>query len=215
MLLLMTRPLHRPFHPAGAAALATPHRLFATLLPRRHSNPPDYNVIGSGSSSSCRGGTTSRRCPQQQQFHYDNNNNQQKCYYHSTPHRRFGNKFPTIVTTFQALPLIHKLIKKNLHHMKIDTMTQVQHNSYRALTDGKDVNILSPPDTGKTLSFLLPFLNEKLKVHSIKKGIHCIFVTPDSHHASANYLFTSELLQLMGPNITVQSLYESYSTKDK
>jgi ATP-dependent RNA helicase MSS116, mitochondrial len=95
--------------------------------------------------------------------------------------------------------------------MKIDTMTQVQHDSYRALTDGKDVNILSPPDTGKTLAFLLPFLNEKLKVHSIKKGIHCVFLTPDSHHASANYLFASELLQLMGPNITVQSLYESYS----
>lgn len=95
--------------------------------------------------------------------------------------------------------------------MKIEKMTEVQQKAFRPIAEGMDVNIRSPPDTGKTLAFLLPFLNDKLSVHMIKKGIHCVFLTPDSNHATANFLFTSELLKLMGPNITVQAVYDSYS----
>jgi superfamily II DNA/RNA helicase len=187
--------MHRPFRSAAAATIAAaPHRRsFASWLIHHHHkgrySPSSHNDVEQHSGTGGGG-------PQTQRSHS----------YHSTAALHHA-----VVPTFQALPLIHKVIKKNLHHMKIETMTKVQHDSFYALTKGMDVNILSPPDTGKTLAFLLPFLNEKLKVQGIKKGIHCVFLTPDSHHASQNYLFASELLQLMGPNITVQSLYEQYS----
>lgn len=138
-------------------------------------------------------------------------NEQQEDSNHHRPYHSSGFIRKARTASFQELLMVHKLIKKNLAHMDIDTMTEVQHKAHRPITDGLDVNILAPEASGKTLAFLVPFLSEKLMVHMIKKGIHCVFLTPDSHNAAANYLFMSDMVQLMGPNITVQAVYDSYS----
>lgn len=108
--------------------------------------------------------------------------------------------------------LLDKLVKKNLRAMKVETMTQIQSEVYGHLDDARDIVAASPIGSGKTLAYLVPWVNRKLMDNKqLKKGIHMVVLTPTSHSAKMMYNEIDQFIALMGPNITMQAVYDSYS----
>jgi len=107
---------------------------------------------------------------------------------------------------------LHKLVKKNLAQMKVLQMTEIQSRIFPHVDANRDVTAVSPHGSGKTLAFLVPWVNRRLLDYKqIKKGIHLVILTPTSLHAKMLYNEIDAFLALMGPNITVQALYDSFS----
>lgn len=113
---------------------------------------------------------------------------------------------------FDTDVVLHKLVKKNLLHMKINTMTEIQSKMFDFVDAGQDVVAASPLGSGKTLAYLVPWVNRRLMDYQqLKKGIHMVVLTPTSQTAELLYREIDQFIQLMGPNITMQAVYDTYS----
>lgn len=75
------------------------------------------------------------------------------------------------------------MIKKTLQNLGIDALNEMQNEMLKATKDHREVVLLAPTGSGKTLGFLLPaFLNLKSSV----KGIQVLRLFPPE-----NWLFKS------------------------
>lgn len=66
-------------------------------------------------------------------------------------------------------------ISKILSNLGIDALNEMQESAYQTILTDKDVLLLAPTGSGKTLGFLLPILN-RLKPE--QSGVQCLILTP-------------------------------------
>jgi len=88
------------------------------------------------------------------------------------------------VPTFASLTNLHPSSLHALtHKFKISTMTEIQHKTFDAASQGRDVLGRARTGTGKTLAFLLPALESALGNYGRIAGPHGYQVTsPDDAH---------------------------------
>lgn len=67
-----------------------------------------------------------------------------------------------------------EIIQAALRDLKIDALNPMQEASLSANTEGKDIILLSPTGTGKTLAYVLPILMELKK----EKGVQTLILVP-------------------------------------
>ena len=100
---------------------------------------------------------------------------------------------------------IFMMIKKVLHNLQISSLNEMQHVAINTATD-KDVILLSPTGSGKTLGFLLPVLN------SLKQeiqGVQAIVIVPSRELA----LQIEQVFRTMGTGFKVNCCYGGHDTK--
>lgn len=98
------------------------------------------------------------------------------------------------------------MIKKTLQNLGIDALNEMQNEMLKATKDHREVVLLAPTGSGKTLGFLLPaFLNLKSSV----KGIQVLIIVPSRELA----IQIEQVFKLMGTGFKVNSFYGGHSSR--
>ena len=83
---------------------------------------------------------------------------------------------------FADLPRLHPVLRQNLAlNMKFDRTTEIQAKTWEPASQGRDVLGRARTGTGKTLSFLLPALQQLLEGPQLKQNkntIHMLVLSP-------------------------------------
>ena len=88
---------------------------------------------------------------------------------------------------FSSIPTLHPSSLHAIEHkMKLSTMTEIQHKTFEAASSGQDILGRARTGTGKTLAFLLPALENALRLgrvpgkfdRSSKGGIAILVISP-------------------------------------
>lgn len=97
------------------------------------------------------------------------------------------------------------MIKKALEKLKIEALNEMQHASLNT-EEGRDVILLSPTGSGKTLGFLLPLLN---KLDPGVSDIQVLIIVPSRELA----LQIEQVFKALGTGFKVSCTYGGHSTK--
>ncbi|MGZ3764351.1 MAG: DEAD/DEAH box helicase [Mucilaginibacter sp.] len=97
------------------------------------------------------------------------------------------------------------MVKKALENLKINELNAMQHASLNVV-DGRDVVLLSPTGSGKTLGFLLPIL--KLLNNEIQ-GVQALILVPSRELA----LQIEQVFRAIGSGFKVNCCYGGHDTK--
>lgn len=97
------------------------------------------------------------------------------------------------------------MIKTVLHNLKISSLNEMQHASINAAIE-RDIILLSPTGSGKTLGFLLPVLNS-LKPEI--QGVQALVIVPSRELA----LQIEQVFRAMGTGFKVNCCYGGHNTK--
>ncbi|MDB5136504.1 MAG: dbpA [Mucilaginibacter sp.] len=97
------------------------------------------------------------------------------------------------------------MIKKALENLKIEQLNEIQHASLNAPAD-RDVILLAPTGSGKTLGFLLPLI--KL-LNEDTKGVQALILVPSRELA----LQIEQVFKTMSSGFKVNCCYGGHSTK--
>lgn len=88
---------------------------------------------------------------------------------------------------FSSIPTLHPSSLHAIEHkMKLSTMTEIQHKTFEAASSGQDILGRARTGTGKTLAFLLPAVENALRLgrvpgkfdRSSKGGIAILVISP-------------------------------------
>jgi len=120
----------------------------------------------------------------------------------STPHLRKTRQLKT-ATFVHINKLI--MIKKALENLKIEKLNEIQHAALNAPVD-KDIILLAPTGSGKTLGFLLPLI--KLLSSDIKE-VQALILVPSRELA----LQIEQVFKTMSSGFKVNCCYGGHSTK--
>ena len=91
-------------------------------------------------------------------------------------------------------------IKDILARLAINSLNQMQESAYAGISEEKEILLLSPTGSGKTLGFLLPIL------HSLKKssnGVQCLVLVPSRELA----LQTEQVWKTMSTGFKANAFY--------
>ncbi len=98
------------------------------------------------------------------------------------------------------------MIKKTLQNLGIDALNEMQNAMLKATKDHREVVLLAPTGSGKTLGFLLPaFLNLKTSV----KGIQVLIIVPSRELA----IQIEQVFKQMGTGFKVNAFYGGHSSR--
>ncbi|MES2731607.1 MAG: DEAD/DEAH box helicase [Bacteroidota bacterium] len=97
-------------------------------------------------------------------------------------------------------------IQKVLEKLKITSLNDMQVASLEANTTGKDIVLLSPTGSGKTLGFLLPILQT---LDPAKPGVQALILAPSRELA----VQIDQVFRMMGTDFKVNCCYGGHSTK--
>jgi superfamily II DNA/RNA helicase len=98
------------------------------------------------------------------------------------------------------------MIEKILENLKIKVLNSMQLEAVEACKKGRDVVLLSPTGSGKTLGFLLPVLNF---LDNKKEGIQALVLVPSRELA----IQIEQVFRLMGTGFKVNCFYGGHDTK--
>lgn len=98
------------------------------------------------------------------------------------------------------------MLEKVLGNLKINSLNEMQESSVAAAAKGKDVVLLAPTGSGKTLGFLLPVL-KNLKPEN--KGVQALVLVPSRELA----LQIEQVFKQMGTGFKVNCCYGGHPVK--
>jgi ATP-independent RNA helicase DbpA len=98
------------------------------------------------------------------------------------------------------------MINTILANLKIEALNEMQLATLKASKENKDLVLLSPTGSGKTLGFLLPILNS---LDKSKKGIQALVIVPSRELA----IQIEQVFKQMGTGYKVSCFYGGHSTR--
>ncbi|WP_367865674.1 DEAD/DEAH box helicase [Pedobacter sp. WC2423] len=98
------------------------------------------------------------------------------------------------------------MVEKVLGNLKIDSLNEMQHAAIAATAKGKDVVLLAPTGSGKTLGFLLPVLKN---LDAATKGVQALILVPSRELA----LQIEQVFKQMGTGFKVNCCYGGHPVK--
>ncbi|KIO75718.1 helicase [Pedobacter lusitanus] len=98
------------------------------------------------------------------------------------------------------------MVEKVLGNLKITSLNEMQQASIAATDSGKDVVLLAPTGSGKTLGFLLPVLK---KLNTATKGVQALVLVPSRELA----LQIEQVFKQMGTGFKVNCCYGGHPVK--
>lgn len=98
------------------------------------------------------------------------------------------------------------MVEKILGNLKIASLNEMQQAAIAAADKGKDVVLLAPTGSGKTIGFLLPVLKNLLKD---VKGVQALILVPSRELA----LQIEQVFKLMGTGFKVNCCYGGHPVK--
>ena len=99
-------------------------------------------------------------------------------------------------------------IKKILQNLNIETLNPMQEATWEGDMDSKDLILLSPTGSGKTIAYLLPLLR---RLNPDEKGVQAIILVPSRELA----LQTESVFKSMGTDYKIMSCYGGRPTMDE
>lgn len=98
------------------------------------------------------------------------------------------------------------MVEKVLGNLKIDSLNEMQQAAIAATAKGKDVVLLAPTGSGKTLGFLLPVLKN---LDAATKGVQALILVPSRELA----LQIEQVFKQMGTGFKVNCCYGGHPVK--
>lgn len=98
------------------------------------------------------------------------------------------------------------MIAKALENLKIAALNEMQKTTLEAAKEDKDLILLSPTGSGKTLGFLLPLLK---RLKDDKKGVQALILVPSRELA----IQIEQVFKLMSTGYKVNCCYGGHPTK--
>lgn len=98
------------------------------------------------------------------------------------------------------------MVEKVLGNLKIDSLNEMQLEAIAATAKGKDVVLLAPTGSGKTLGFLLPVLKN---LDAATKGVQALILVPSRELA----LQIEQVFKQMGTGFKVNCCYGGHPVK--
>ncbi len=103
-------------------------------------------------------------------------------------------------------PILRMMISKILESLKIDALNPMQEAMLSASKGGKDMVLLSPTGSGKTIGFLLPLLAE---LNKTKEGVQAMVIVPSRELG----LQIEQVFKTMSTGYKVNCCYGGHSTR--
>jgi superfamily II DNA/RNA helicase len=107
---------------------------------------------------------------------------------------------------YLCIPTKMMMIQKVLENLKIASLNEMQLASLEAMKKNKDIILLSPTGSGKTVGFLLPLLNN---LDKNKTGIQALILVPSRELG----LQIEQVFKQMGTGFKVNCCYGGHSTR--
>lgn len=98
------------------------------------------------------------------------------------------------------------MVEKVLGNLKIESLNEMQQAAIAATAKGKDVVLLAPTGSGKTLGFLLPVLKN---LNAATKGVQALILVPSRELA----LQIEQVFKQMGTGFKVNCCYGGHPVK--